>query len=378
MSITTVLFISYLFISFLSETTGQWLNFGGNAQRQSRSNATGVPNSYYSWTLEGTDNSTSPVIGSDGTLYVLLTNGSVCALNGTNGQSKWIITGIAYTPTTGLALSPNEQTLFVPSNTTLIAIDTNTGNKQWNFSAEYPIHSNPVVGLDGTVYFGSEAGNLYALDSTGSPKWNYTYIYNVTYGPFWGSATLGLNGRVLQLGMYNEFICSFYADNGTLDWCRELEVPVSRIVKLTIGNLAVSDDGTIFGAYSTELFVFAPNGTILQPFLPFLGVGSSPSIGRNGYIYIGTNSAFWCIHPNGTLLWEYPISQVYSTASVAYDGSVFVGGYNGPFSCLNGTTGEVKWSIEMSGLKASAAIGPDGSLYITAGNQTLYAFLGTI
>jgi outer membrane protein assembly factor BamB len=111
---------------------------------------------------------------------------------------------------------------------------------------------------------------------------------------------------------------------------------------------------------------------------------SSPAIGWNGYIYIGGTSAydFYCLDPNnGTLLWHYPMASnpIYSTATVGYDGSVYVSGYDGPFYCLNGTNGELKWSINLSLIYYdSAAIGPDGSLYISNyNNKTLYAFLGT-
>jgi len=35
------------------------------------------------------------------------------------------------------------------------------------------ILSSPAIGSDGTIYFGSLDGNLYAVDPAGALKWNY-------------------------------------------------------------------------------------------------------------------------------------------------------------------------------------------------------------
>ena len=41
----------------------------------------------------------------------------------------------------------------------------------WSFKTDGPITSSPTV-INGTVYFGSNDGKLYALDaSSGQPKW---------------------------------------------------------------------------------------------------------------------------------------------------------------------------------------------------------------
>ena len=194
-----------------------------------------------------------------------------------------------------------------------------------------------------------------------------------------GSPALGLNGRVLLIGG-DGWMYSIYANDGTLDW----EVSTGSPHVNPIGSPAVSDDGTIFAADHNGLFAFTPNGSQLwsKP-SPFF---SSPAIGWNGYIYIGISTVeaqvdFWCIDPNdGTILWNNSMVStiIYSTATVGYDGSVYVGGYDGLFCCINGTTGELKWSIDISRIYyASASIGPDGSVYISNDNYMLYAFLGT-
>jgi outer membrane protein assembly factor BamB len=356
------LFLNFFLISFLfGLAVGQWSNFGGNAQRQSRSNATGDPHSYYSWTLDGADLYTSPVIGIDGTLYVRLANGSVCALN-SDGQYKWVSDNLGYTRN-GLALL--EHTLFVPASK-LFALNTTNGHILWNVSIESEA-STPIVDTDRIIYFASD-DNLYAINgSNGSILWSYT-----THGTIYGSPALGLNGRVYLIGG-DGWMYSIYANNGSLDW----EVSTGIASQIVIGNPAVGDDGTIFAGDHNGLFAFAPDGAILWS-IQGLMVCSSPAIGWNGYIYVGglNSYAIYCIHPqDGTILWDYSISvPVYSTATIGYDGSVYIAEYVGFFYCFYQNL-TVKWDINATNIAASAAIGTDGSVYVVNYYDTLYAFL---
>ena len=45
------------------------------------------------------------------------------------------------------------------------------GTKKWEFSTADAITSSPAIGTDGTIYFGSYDGKLYALKPDGTKKW---------------------------------------------------------------------------------------------------------------------------------------------------------------------------------------------------------------
>ena len=63
-------------------------------------------------------------------------------------------------------------TVYVGSDDgNLYALDAKTGTRQWSFSTGGLVRSSPVV-VDGTAYFTSADDNLYAVDAeTGQKEW---------------------------------------------------------------------------------------------------------------------------------------------------------------------------------------------------------------
>src|SRR5579871_1358921 len=61
------------------------------------------------------------------------------------------------------------------------------GQKLWSFSAGQNIQSSPVIGTNGTVYFGADNGKLYALDPKGIEVWEFAAGANVISAPAIGA-----------------------------------------------------------------------------------------------------------------------------------------------------------------------------------------------
>ncbi len=130
---------------------------------------------------------TTPAIGKEGTVYVTITPGG--GLRSTNGhlyaftpegELKWKfktgsevthLNDASYRGEANPVIGP-EGRVYVASNRSgeLWALDRN-GNKKWKFDAGSPIRSTPAIGIDGTLYFGTDKGSVYALDSRGEVKW---------------------------------------------------------------------------------------------------------------------------------------------------------------------------------------------------------------
>ena len=54
----------------------------------------------------------------------------------------------------------------------LYALDR-SGALEWRYETGLPVRSSPAIGADGTIYFGSDDGYLYALDRNGALNWRY-------------------------------------------------------------------------------------------------------------------------------------------------------------------------------------------------------------
>ena len=74
----------------------------------------------------------------------------------------------------GPAIS-SDGTIYVGSDDgNLYAINPN-GTLKWKYKTEggAPVVSSPAIGSDGTIYVGSDDGNLYAINPRGTLKWKY-------------------------------------------------------------------------------------------------------------------------------------------------------------------------------------------------------------
>ncbi len=97
--------------------------------------------------------------------------GSSMAVYGQDGTQKWVF------PTGGLVgASPAigvDGTLYVGSNDfNLYAINPD-GTQKWAFLTGGDMGSSPAIGADGTLYVGSGDGNLYAINPDGTQKWAF-------------------------------------------------------------------------------------------------------------------------------------------------------------------------------------------------------------
>ena len=106
-------------------------------------------------------------------------------------------------------------------------------------------------------------------------------------------------------------------------------------------------------------------------------VSSSPAIGSDCTIYVGSNDGYLYAlynNPINPLKWRYQIgAQVNSSPAIGFDGTVFVGSTDGYLYAIN-PGGTLKWRYQTlySGETSSPAIGSDGTIYVGS-SYGLYA-----
>jgi len=123
----------------------------------------------------GTLRDHSPAIGADGTIYIKSEETIVCALNGHSGKLLWEFPTkgeVNTAPIIGLNGTIYVGTEIERSNSLIYALNGRTGEKLW-CSAGCHDNYSLVVGKDGTVY-SSNLRTLYALDGqTGKTFWEF-------------------------------------------------------------------------------------------------------------------------------------------------------------------------------------------------------------
>jgi len=176
-SIAFCLYILHAGIS-ATETYGQladtpWPMFRHDAQHTGRSPFKGPQKLKKKWSINlGASAYSLPAIGIDGTIYVGTNMGKLYAVN-PDGTFKW-----SFTTGLGILLSSSaigiDGTIYVASlGGNLYALNPD-GTLKWSYVFEAGIYSSPAIGAEGTIYMGAAFGRIHAINSDGTRKWVFT------------------------------------------------------------------------------------------------------------------------------------------------------------------------------------------------------------
>ena len=140
---------------------------------------------------------------------------------------------------------------------------------------------------------------------------------------------------------------------------------------------AIGADGTIYvGSMDSALYAINPDGTRKWRFAIGWATASSPAIGADGTIYVGSRyyNYFYAVNPDGTERWHFVIKgSVHSTAAIGADGTIYVGSRDNNLYAIN-PDGTEKWRFATgSAVWSSPAIGIDGTIYVGSYDNNLYA-----
>lgn len=281
-------------------------------------------------------------------------------------------------------------------------------------------HATAVLGSDANIYV-SGGGVLYALRSDGTEAWTYATVGG---GGFVASPLLAADGTVYAVCIDS----MLYALNpgGKVLWQCQLEalsqfntpaltkeetllLPAgNRLIALRPGGVTawtydagsrittsptLDDKGLIYlGTDDGRLLALKPRGKFAWAYQTQGRINmSSPAIGKDGRIYVGTELALdtkalhddgrlYAIKPNGKLAWTFAAgSSIWSSPVVADDGTVYIAnslvifgvdtpaGTAPPSGRLFALTpeGKEKWSYPLlSRTQGTVVLGADRTVYI--------------
>jgi outer membrane protein assembly factor BamB len=280
-----------------------------------------------------------PVIYGDA-MYFIDDNGSVKAINKTNGRPLWahkVGTLAAASP----AIDTGKQLIFVPTLAThgsspghgqMVALSMKTGRVVWTHDLAAGSESSPLVWND-TLYFGDQGGNVYSMKAgNGHVNWTYHASGPVKGGP-------ALSGGIIYFGDYSGRAYGVRASNGHQLW-------------------AVSTSGTHFGFGAGNFY-------------------STPAVAF-GRVYLGNTDGrvYSFAARTGQLAWATSTgAYVYGSPAVAdiqgLGPTVYVGSYDGHMYAFNAQSGAVRWSHNAGGkISGSATIIDNVVYYSDLGNKT--------
>jgi outer membrane protein assembly factor BamB len=216
------------------------------------------------------------------------------------------------------------------------------------------IESSPAVGADGTIYVGSNDGNLYAVRPDGTQRWRYP-----TGGRVRSSPALGVDGTI-YVGSDDDYLHAVFPDGN-----RRWRFPALGDVR---SSPRVAADGTIYvGSDNTRVYAVRPDGTKRWEFKAGKAVRSSAAVAPGGTIYIGSEDGkLYALNPDGTKKWDYTaLSGVTGSPAIGPDGTVYFTSFDGHVRALNPNSGVLKFAyFAFSPFTTSPAIAPDGSIVV--------------
>ena len=224
---------------------------------------------------------------------------------------------------------------------------------KWKFATGNRVISSPVI-EGGAIYFGSDDGNVYAVDAeSGEQIWKRT-----TGGPV--AATPAVARGTVYTGSYDGKFYALEAKTGAMKWKFATEGERRFEAKNLHGMLP-------------------KNQTIADDFDIFL---SSPVV-ANGAVYFGSGDGnIYALNAaTGDLRWKFKTNDVVHASPAFANGVLFCGSWDSYFYALDAATGKEKWRFHggedpqihnQVGFQSSPAV-VDGVVYTGCRDSNLYA-----
>ncbi|MEO0079438.1 MAG: PQQ-binding-like beta-propeller repeat protein [candidate division WOR-3 bacterium] len=317
----------------------------------------------------------SPTLDQNGNIYFGDESGTFYSVN-PDGNLRWSF--MTRGPVYGTVAITGALVYFVSLDSSLYCLDT-TGRLQWSLDLGDELYVGPAIGKDGTVYVGTDKGQLVAVSPKGKILWQRPVHGEVTSPPtigpngliyqtadslycfdrkgrrrwafaapvgseeeqdrpyFWGSPVIGEKGVVL-VGGSDGYLYAVGSD-GRMRW--RSPVPDQDEIR---PEVVFGPDGTgYFGSDGYYLLAWSGTGTVRVLYEADDIVSATPAVSDKGTVYfLADDGVLYARAANGRLLWKQEVAYgdkaLYWTSSptIAPDGTVYVGSWDGGLYAFRG------------------------------------------
>lgn len=297
------------------------------------------------------------------------------------GGQYWV-----YQTSKGIFSSPvvaSDGTIYIGSaDRYFYALDPD-GSLRWRFLTGEIIDSAGLLDNLGRVYFGSGDGKLRALNRfTGDLVWEFVADDPSANGAFinWfeGNVAMAANGDLIAPND-NYFVYRIDRNNGQLIWKFRVpeqtwSLPALELISgaLYFGNLNVVK---ILG---DNIFAVNANGQKLWSEMSLGSMVASPLLTDEAMIIGGFDGMLQALRlSDGKALWQQPLAardHFYASAAQLSNGVVVAPAADGTLYALDPRTGELQWAFDSAdAIRSSPAVDGNDVIYFGSGNGRLYA-----
>lgn len=319
----------------------------------------------------------SPAIAADGTIYQNSSTG-LEALN-PDFSVKWTwATPIIGNPVIGADGTVYVVTARASNQQQLVALFPN-GRQRWSYTVAAPsasagLYDAPVLATDGTLYLGVRSSDssgdlILAINKNGRAVWGN----GVRFSGRRPKLAIDLNGNVIAHdGAFG--VVAYQAANGTQVWSNT----TARGTGTEFSAPTIDTDGTIYVSNSAGLYALATAGGTTK--WTFAGARGEPVITADGLIlqYCGTQRALCAVTRQGVQAWTVTDTYIFAGTPVAVaNGSIYAATRSNAFVAYS-TAGTRLWQAALNGAGDSAypVVLGDGTLYLGAAGQRVLIVAG--
>ncbi|HSS97505.1 MAG TPA: PQQ-binding-like beta-propeller repeat protein, partial [Terriglobales bacterium] len=351
--------------------------FCGNPQHTGVYQATGVPKfSKVKWKFHTNGSVFSSPAVTGGVVYVGSNDGVLYAVDLESGGLKWKFPTNSRVPSSPAV--DGGAVFFASYDGDFYAVDAATGKKKWSFKtagerrfAARHIHgsvpmaetmpdpfdfflSSPTI-VNGSVYFGSGDGNIYALDeSNGTLKWKFQTGDVVHASPAIADGTL-------FIGSWDSYFYALDAATGKEKWRFKTGEDHEIYNQVGIQSSAAVMDGIVyFGCRDSNLY--AVDAATGQKKWAFNNKGSwvigSPAV-KDGKVYFATSdtSTLYAVDAkSGATVFSLKYNRWPLFSSPAIAGNIlYIGSHEGKLMAIDLAAQKTAWTFQTDGSTQNGA-----------------------
>ncbi|MGI2335292.1 MAG: PQQ-binding-like beta-propeller repeat protein [Dehalogenimonas sp.] len=301
-------------------------------------------------------------------LYFVTRDGTLFSINAGNGNTVW---QNALEKAQGAYASPLvvDDTIFVSTYSGKIYALNTAGTLKWVYPTDNKLPSSVVSGLaysDGLIYYGSDDGNVYALNAnSGLKEWEFK-----TGDKIWATPVIG--DGVLYVGSFDNTFYALSTENGNELWSFKAEGVFTGAAKI-IG------DTIVVGSLDRQLYAIDKNtGSKIWSFKGDRWFWTAPII-LDGEVYApNTDGTIYVIDlASGSLNNKYEMTAPISSTPIINGSNIVVAAQDGVISLIETSTGQVSVLAELNTtVRAPLASQGDIVFVHSQTNETIYALNG--